>query len=492
MISTLRPYQLQIDGMIRQSFMAGNRKIMVMAPTGAGKTKLAANLVCNAHAKGRRVAFVVPFISLIDQTLASFEAEGLRPFIDMGVIQADHPMTNYSAPILICSIDTLSRKSEFPPVDLVIIDEAHRHNKYMWSWMKAVDIPFIGLSATPWSKGLAKHYDDLVIGITTQELIDQGFLSGFLVFAPSAPDLSGVDVVAGDFHQGQLAEVSSTPELIGSIVDTWLEDGIGRPTLCYAVDCAHARKIQAEFLSRGINAGYIDAHTDLEERQAIAKQFHDGVISIVVNVGTLVAGIDWDVRCLIIAVSTKSEIKFVQIVGRGLRTAEGKDYCLILDHSDTHNRLGFVTDIHHDTLDDGKPKEKSTKSEKDEKLPKPCVKCGCLCKGACPSCGFIAQRQSEVENGKGELIEMGAKGKKDKSATPQEKQEIWGMLAHYAATKNYSKGWVYHTCREMLGSIPQRQDVPMLPPSAKVLNFIKHKMIKNSKRRSNTSKTVSA
>src|SRR5258708_9633418 len=110
------------------------------------------------------------------------------------------------------------------------------------------------------------------------------------------------------------------------------------------------------------------------EGSAIAKGFHAGEVDVVCNVGCLTTGIDWDVRCIILARPTKSEMLFVQMIGRGLRTADGKVDCLVLDHSDTHTRLGFVTDIHHDDLDDGKPRPKA-ESKAIAKLPKPRPKC---------------------------------------------------------------------------------------------------------------------
>ena len=86
-------------------------------------------------------------------------------------------------------------------------------------WMQTPEwakVPFVGLSATPWTKGLGKHYDDLIVATTTAELIDKGFLSPFRVFAPAHPDLSGVKVVAGDYHEGQLSEAMSKPVLVAT------------------------------------------------------------------------------------------------------------------------------------------------------------------------------------------------------------------------------------------------------------------------------------
>ena len=87
------------------------------------------------------------------------------------------------------------------------------------------DIPFIGLSATPWSRGLGKYYDDVLIAATTKDLIEQGYLSKFKVFAPSEPNLEGVRTVAGDFHESELAEAVDKPALVGDVIQTWLDRG---------------------------------------------------------------------------------------------------------------------------------------------------------------------------------------------------------------------------------------------------------------------------
>jgi superfamily II DNA or RNA helicase len=184
-----RPYQQRGVEELRRALMSGWRRPMFQMPTGAGKTRIAEEIIHGALAKGKRVAFVVPALSLVDQTVRSFEAEGIHA---LGVLQGIHPRTDRDAPIQICSVQTLARRRR-PEVDLVIVDEAHQMHKEIFRWMAdRPNIIFIGLSATPWSRGLGKYYDHLVIAATTRELIDQGYLSDFVAFAPSDPDLSSV------------------------------------------------------------------------------------------------------------------------------------------------------------------------------------------------------------------------------------------------------------------------------------------------------------
>jgi DNA repair protein RadD len=201
--SILHPHQVELVAKINAKIAAGGRRMAVQAPTGFGKTIVAAALTREAMAQGKRTIIVEPALSLIDQTLQRFFKEGIT---DVGVIQAQHPMTNWGRPVQIASVQTLKRRG-IPDVDLIIIDETHRWYGLYESWMKGphwADVPFIGLTATPWTRGLGRYYDTLIVGSTTRELINHGYLSKFRVFAPASPDLTGVRTVAGDYHEADL------------------------------------------------------------------------------------------------------------------------------------------------------------------------------------------------------------------------------------------------------------------------------------------------
>jgi hypothetical protein len=120
---------------------------------------------------------------------------------------------------------------------------------------------------------------------------------------------------------------------------------------------------------------------------------------------------------------------FVQMIGRGLRNAPGKERCIILDHADNHARLGFVTDIHHAELLKGKERLQPKQHEKPERLPRECPSCGTLrTRGPCPGCGFEPSRQSDLEFEEGVLREITPqKTDKPKPATFADKQEFWSM-----------------------------------------------------------------
>jgi superfamily II DNA or RNA helicase len=488
-MKTLRPHQHNAITYLRKSLMDGYRRPLLQAPTGAGKTVIAAAIIRMALAKGKRVIFTVPAIELIDQTAQSFWNEGIR---DIGVIQANHVMTDPERPVQVASIQTLQRR-RIPPADLVVIDEAHRMFKFVTEWMAHedwLDVPFIGLSATPWTKGLGRLYDRLIIAATTKQLIAEEHLAPFRVYAPSHPDLTGVRTKAGDYHEADLAQAMAKGTLTADIVTTWLAKGENRPTLCFAVDRAHAQALQAQFKAVGVPCGYVDAHTPKEEREAVRKQFASGALKVVCNVGVLTTGVDWDVRCIILARPTKSEMLYVQIIGRGLRTALGKQDCLILDHSDTTLRLGFVTDIHHDRLDDGSMSDPAKRKPTDEPLPKECPKCSMLRPprvSTCPACGFKPTRQSDVDVQAGELIELDArrKAKNNREATWPEKVAFIAELRCYAQATGKKEGWVAHSYKDRFGVYPNDPRVKYAQPAkavgAEVRNWITAKNIRFAK-----------
>jgi DNA repair protein RadD len=480
MRSDLRPHQIEGIAQLRGALMAGKRRPVLQLPTGAGKTILAAAIVEGARAKGNNVVFTVPAIELVDQTVGAFGAEGIE---NIGVIQADHQLTDWRKPVQIASVQTLARREILPLASIVVVDEAHQHFAVIERWMRdRPDLIFIGLTATPWARGMARMWDALLTPVRMQALIDAGYLSPFRVFAPAEPDLSKITVRAGDYAEDQLSVVMSEPKLIADVVATWLKLGEDRPTLCFAVDRAHARKLQGEFEAAGIPSAYVDAYTERHDRDAIRRAFHDGRVKVVVNVGVLTTGVDWDVRCLILARPTRSEILFVQIVGRALRTAPGKADALILDHSSSTQTLGMVTDIHHDALDDGSPRKGATqRKERPTPLPKKCPKCTYLKQAGiheCPSCGFAPERQSLIEAEAGELVQLRGKAK---TPTRQEKQKFWSGLLWFCEARGYRRGWASNQYREKFGVWPQGMNDISSPPDATCRGWVTSRAIAYAK-----------
>lgn len=457
------------------------RRVVLEAPTGAGKTVIASEIIRLFRTKqpSNRVIFTVPLISLIDQTVERFQQHGLR---DIGVIQAKHAMTDETAMIQVCSVQTLNRRDLPKDVSLVLVDECHLYSEAIPRMMAEYpDAVFVGFSATPWAKGMGLLWQRKVQVTTIAELIERGKLSRFTVFAPDVPDLSGVKTKAGDYDETGSAEIMSGTALMGSIVQTWLEKGDNRPTLLFGVNRVHAKELQEAFIRAGVSAGYCDAWTDSVERRRLADQFASGEVKIACSVRTLTTGVDWAVSCIIDAAPTKSEMLHVQKIGRGLRVNPGTEDCLILDHAGNSLRLGLVTDIAYGALSTNERKVAERKEESKEKLPKPCPKCSALFVGrTCPACGHDRKPFSGIEYVEGELVELTPKAK---APTMEEKQVFFSGLLWIARDRGYKSGWAANQYREKFKVWPRGLSEIPSPPTQSVQNYVKSRAIAWAKRR---------
>lgn len=306
----LRQYQQKAIDDLRESLMRGERPVL-SSPTGSGKTRIASEIFTLARARHRRVVFCVPFLSLINQSYKAFIEAGIDER-EIGVIQGNNDLTDWSRPVQIASVDTLARRPKFPEADLIIFDECHRSSVVYERWMmKHPDAWFIGLSATPWAVGMGNIWTQMIIVSTLAELIEQKYLSPFKYYAPAQPDLTGIKIVAGDYQKDQLADRMSNVELCADIVQQWIKRGEWRPTFCFAVNRKHAAEIQAQFELAGIPAGYVDAYTEVPEREKLIDKLRSGELKVICNVGTMTTGVDAPfVSCIILARPTKSEMLY--------------------------------------------------------------------------------------------------------------------------------------------------------------------------------------
>lgn len=486
----LRDYQEHAIQEVRQA-LALKLKPVLSAPTGSGKTRLASEIFSLARIKNSRVVFCVPFLSLINQTYKAFIEAGIDER-EIGVIQADNPLTDWSRPVQIASIDTLSRRPKFPEADLVIFDEVHKNSVVYKRWMDAEPNGyFIGLSATPWASGMGKIWDKLIVVSTTAELIERGYLSKFRYYAPSVPDLKNIKITAGDYQLDQLAEAMSRADLIADIVTTWLKRGENRPTFCFCVNRRHAQEVQNQFLNAGVPAGYVDAYTPVEEREAMIEKLRTGELKIICNIGTMTTGVDAPfVSCIILARPTKSEMLFVQIVGRGLRTDPSKVDCLVLDHSSTALNLGRPDEIHYTDFRGGKAAQSGTKSKDKEEAEKDklraCPKCSFVLlpkERDCPSCGYVfPPPSSDVFVADGELAELG-KGGKMKKAKFDDKQAFWSGLLYMAEERGKARSWALANYKNKFGVWPRNlKDTPQYPAKS-VRDYVQSRMIAWAKKK---------
>jgi len=478
----LRPYQAIAVVAIKQNMARGIKRNILYMPTGSGKTETAAEIIKMASAKNKRVAFICHRIELVKQASERFFNLG----IPHGVIQGDNSHTEWSSTI-VASIQTVASRG-IEDMDLFIVDEAHAcagSDSYKDLFAKFSHVPILGLTATPFSKGLGVIFDGLVIGATIRDLIDQGYLVDCDIYAPGEPDLSGVKIVAGDYQQDQLGEAVNKPELIGDIVTHWLKYGQNQQTICFATNILHSKSICDEFEKHNIPAGHIDAYTPADERKRIIDAFKAHRIRVLCNVSVLAEGFDVPAASvMILARPTRSLVRYIQMAGRVLRPYEGKERAVMLDHSGTAKRLGFPTDDLPLILDDGKS-AKSTVQEVKEKLPKVCMKCSFVKPVGvhqCPKCGFLPERKNEIETADGELVKLERKVKKELST--EEKWQFFAELKTYAAEKNYKSGWAANQFKQKTGVWPNHyRDVEPRYCTVTTRDWIKSRQIAYAKRK---------
>lgn len=325
----LRDYQVETVERIRELIRQGKKNILVVSPTGSGKTVIATHMVGETSRRGNRAVFVVDRLSLIEQTSRTFYAEDIQH----GVIQADHPQYKPWELVQVCSQQTLARR-KWPDASVIFVDEAHTVTKTVKHRIYPRDTVAIGLTATPFTKGLGQIYDAVVNVTTTNKLIADGHLANYRIFAPSEPDMTGVKVVAGEWEEKEAA--SKAMEVVGDCVAEYLKRGEGRKFICSAVNVDHVMELQRQFMAAGIVCATYTYKDLADDRADIVREFRkaDSNIRGLITVTAASKGFDVpDIGVVIMARPLrKSLAEHIQFFGRGLRTADGKSECLVLDH----------------------------------------------------------------------------------------------------------------------------------------------------------------
>lgn len=293
----LRPYQRKVVHEVYEQIRNGQKRILVVAATGSGKTVISGQIVADAASRGRRILFIVHREMLVRQTHEKFQKFGL----ECGFIKAGWA-ENRDALVQIASIQTLSRRQwwyEFA-ADIVVLDEAHITG-FSAIAQKVQDqvypqAIYVGLTATPWrlsrKEAMGDIFDSLVIAPMPCELIEQGFLVKPAYFGIEPPDLKGVATVAGEYSEPELAKVCDRPELNQQAVQEWQRLAAGCHTIVFAVGVQHSQNLCKAFQEAGIPAAHVDGTTPTTLRHQIYEQLAQAQILVLCSCQTLTEGFD--------------------------------------------------------------------------------------------------------------------------------------------------------------------------------------------------------
>jgi superfamily II DNA or RNA helicase len=381
----LRPYQQTAK---EEIFAAWDEcdNVMFQMPTGTGKTRLFTSIISDIKAWGilkqqePKILIIAHRVELIEQIsenldkykvnhgiIAGGKERNLRPLVQVASIQTITHRTNKD---VACSLG----------VDFIIIDEAHHStaNSYKKLWDLYPNAKKLGVTATPWRMnhlGFISIYDKLLVSKSIKDFIKEGWLAPYCYYSIKdnsgiRQDIRGIDEfdIEGDYKVSALERVMDKVSIRANLLDSYLRLANGKKGIIYSISRIHSDHICEEYKRAGINIVRIDSETPREERRMYVQRFRNGQIDIIVNVDIFSEGFDCpDIEFIQLARPTKSLVKYLQQVGRGLRPTPGKGKCIILDNVGSHLEFDLPNaDRDWETEFKGKsiPKKKHVQSTK--------------------------------------------------------------------------------------------------------------------------------
>lgn len=446
-MSPLRPFQTDA---VAATIAALPRRPILVAPTGAGKTRMAVEII---RLVGRRTLWLAHARELIEQA-----ADNLGQLDQMvGIIKAGVRETPL-ARVQVASVQTLVRRHK-PPADLIVVDEAHHASAATYRAILAVypKAEVLGLTATPFrldGRGLGDLFGEIVVAARTQELVDAGYLVLPKVFASRTPDLRGVKVVAGDYSNAPLAERMNTTAMNQAIVEAWQRFAAGKRTVVFAVNVEHSYDIMTAFTAAGIAAEHLDGQTPADTRAAVLRRLRSGQTQVVCNCMLLGEGVDVPaLECAILARPTASLCLHLQQMGRIMRSASGKTGAIALDFAGNHHVHGLVTRKLEYSLDGSK-----RVGESEPLGLRRCGECGLLYEPAslaCPECGAVPvarPRHTGAAKRPEEMVEFD-------DGNFEYRREVWNLIESEREAMGYADGWGWYRYRERFGVEPVTADI---------------------------------
>jgi superfamily II DNA or RNA helicase len=483
----LREYQHRAVASVRSAFMSGCRSVVMVMPTGAGKSVVFGEIIRLAVEKGSTVLWLVHRRNLVLQMKATLERFGVPAGVIMAGVDSD---TNESVQVGTIQtyarrlqLDSLDRNRFFINADLVMVDEAHRVCSKQYK--DVLDLyrekRVVGCTATPCradGRGLGEVFERIVDVVGVADLTANGYLAPAKYYVPSEPDLREIRIVRGDYDVKELGKRTNTPKLVGDVVENWLRLAEGLPTIVFAVNVKHSIALRDEFRKRGINAEHLDARSTDDERDFVFGEVERGRVSVVCNVAVYQEGLDVPgISCVVMARPTKSLGLYRQSCGRGLRPQMGKT-AIIIDHGGVVAEHGFLDEPVYWTLDGKERAWKKPKRDKKQPRPVKCNVCAYVFTGGnvCPECGSpVKSFGKPVDAVDAELVEA----RPDKVGI-EEKRRYLGMLKWWQANKNKNPKIINAKYRNRFGCWPHHtiKDVSPIRPDEAFWNRLKYDAIR--------------
>lgn len=454
---TLRSYQLDGIAQIRQAFAAGFKAPLYVAPTGSGKTSIFASIAESSEKRGKRVLILCHRTELVDQIVDRLNQFNITPeIIAAGYNRSagKSPTRASTRPVAVASVQTLVRRLDsYAPPTLIVCDEAH-HCAGGNTWGQIVrhysGARLLGVTATPIrldGRGLANHFDKLIVGPSVQELTDMGYLSPARIFAPPTVDTSGLHIRAGDYKTEEIEALMDIPSITGDAISHYRKHAGGRGAIVFCTSVAHAHHVAEKFRAGGIDAIALDGTTDRQIRRMAVNDFKSGLIKVLTNCGLFSEGFDCEgIHAGILLRPTQSETLWRQQIGRVLRPAANKPHAVILDHVNMTQRFGLPSE----------PREWELTEDVERRKKKPapsvrvCVKCFAASPAraqTCVECGHVFEVKSrqEIDEREGELVELTPEQiAKKRERREQGRAATLAQLNEIARIKGHKPGWAQH------------------------------------------------
>ena len=445
----LRDYQQRMIDDIRYSMRTGKRSICAVLGCGGGKSVIQGDISRQTTEKGNRVLFLVHRQELCGQITATFERCGVNfDLCDVMMVQT-----------------ATRRLTKLPKPSLIITDECHHalSNSYTRIYDYFPDAVRLGFTATPCRMnegGLGKVFDDLVIGPSTEWLIENHYLSSYEYFSVKLADALGVAVKRGDYDAVALAEIMEQTKIYGDTVENWKNIANGKQTIVYCASVKASKATAEEFRKAGISAAHIDGTTPKAERENLVEDFRQGRITVLSNVELFGEGFDVpDCEAVVLLRPTKSLTLFIQQSMRSMRYKDGKT-ALIIDHVGNVFLHGFPDDMREWTL-----AAKRKKTETKIKV-KQCPDCYRVvpsnCK-ICPECGHDwtaeveNEERAERERKQAELTRLNkAEYMRTAPRDGWKKLKTWDDLVLWQREHGFKFQWCIHKAVELRIRMPSR------------------------------------